>query len=224
MGQERRVRRGDFEKLFALWGAYNRGTVSRSELGKRSQNTTYVLSSLHWREDTQNGARQTTPPPSPSTPTPTPPTQTEPAGEEPTGHDEYGKRVLRTAAPQAVIYGPTVAVDYGAGQHARIDGTVGDIAVEIESRVPKQVRGAVLDLICHPFPKKLLVLLPVHMTNAKITAEQCRNALARFCPAGSFQVVVLKGSGSHPRLAEDTAIIGSVLIELGAAQFAAGSG
>ena len=95
----------------------------------------------------------------------------------------------------------------------------------IESRVPKKVRGAVLDLICHPFPKKLLVLLPVHMTNAKITAEQCRNALARFCPAGgSFQVVVLKGSGSHPRLAEDTAIIGSVLIELGAAQFAAGSG
>jgi hypothetical protein len=46
MGQERRVGRGDFEKLFALWGAYNRGTVSRSELGKRSQNTTYVLSMI----------------------------------------------------------------------------------------------------------------------------------------------------------------------------------
>ena len=52
----------DFEKMFALWGAYNRGTVSRAELGKRSQNTTYVLSILHWREDTQNRARQTTPP------------------------------------------------------------------------------------------------------------------------------------------------------------------
>ena len=69
--------------------------------------------------------------------------------------------------------------------------------------MPKQVRGAVLDLICHPFPKKLLVLLPVHMMNAEVTAEQCRNALARFCPAGSFQVVVLKGSGNHPRLAEE---------------------
>lgn len=122
----------------------------------------------------------------PSAPPPTPPTQAEPAGEEPTRHDEYGKLVLRTAAPQAEIYGPTVAVDYGAGQHSRIDGTVGDIAVKIESRVPNQVRGAVLDLICYPFPKKLLVLLPVHMTNAEITADQCRNALARFCPAGSF--------------------------------------
>jgi len=75
---------GTSRKLLALWGAYNRGTVSRSELGKRSQNTTDVLSILHWREDTQNGARQTTPLPSPSTPTPTPPTQTESAGEEPT--------------------------------------------------------------------------------------------------------------------------------------------
>ena len=75
---------GTSRKLLALWGAYNRGTVSRSELGKRSQNTTDVLSILHWREDTQNGARQTTPWPSPSTPTPTPPTQTESAGEEPT--------------------------------------------------------------------------------------------------------------------------------------------
>jgi hypothetical protein len=136
--------------------------------------------------------------------------------EELTRHDEYGKRALCTAAPQAVIYGPTVAVDYGAGQVARIDGTVGDIAVEIESRVAKQVRGAVLDLICHPLPKKLLVLLPVHMTNAEITAEQCRNALARFCPARSFQVVVLEGTGSHPRLAEDSAMIGSALKRLAA--------
>jgi hypothetical protein len=153
MSKERRVGRGDFEKLFALWHAYNCGTVSRAELGKRSRNTTYVLSILHWREETQNGARQTTPPPSPSTPVPTRPTQAEAASEDPTGHDEYGKRVLCTAAPQALIYGPTVAVDYGAGQGARIDGTVGDIAVGIESRVAKQVRGAVLDLICHPFPK-----------------------------------------------------------------------
>jgi hypothetical protein len=57
MGYERRVGRGDLEKLFSLWGAYNRGTVSRAELGKRSQNTTCELRILHWREDAQYGAR-----------------------------------------------------------------------------------------------------------------------------------------------------------------------
>ena len=41
------------------------------------------------------------------------------------GHDEYGKRVLRAAAGEAVAYyGPSVEIDYGAGQPARIDGTV----------------------------------------------------------------------------------------------------
>jgi hypothetical protein len=78
MGQERRVGRRDFEMLFALWGAYNRGAVSRAELGKRSQNTTYVLSILHWREDTQNAPRQqSTPRPSAISPMPAPPRQAE---------------------------------------------------------------------------------------------------------------------------------------------------
>jgi uncharacterized protein YbaR (Trm112 family) len=38
---------------------------------------------------------------------------------------------------------------------------------------------AVLDLICCPVPKKLLVLLRVHVTNVEITAEHCRNATHR---------------------------------------------
>jgi len=90
-------------------------------------------------------------------------------------HDEYGKRVLRTAAGDAYReFGTSVEINYSAGRPARIDGTVGaDLAVEIESRVAKQVRGAVLDLIFHPYPKKLLVLLPVHMTDAVVAAELC---------------------------------------------------
>src|SRR5205085_6355769 len=123
------------------------------------------------------------------------------------GHDEYGKRVLRAAANRAALYGPTVEINYGAGLPARIDATVGDIAVEIESRVSKQVRGAVLDLICHPYPKKLLMLLPVHMSNPGVTAEQCRNILRRFCPQDSYRVLVLKGSGDRPQFTEDTAIV-----------------
>jgi len=73
--------------------------------------------------------------------------------------------------------------------------------------IGQAVRRAVLDLICCPVPRKLLVLLRCNMTKVEITAEYCRNALARFCPAGSFWAVVLKGSGSHPKLPEDIAII-----------------
>lgn len=133
-------------------------------------------------------------------------------------HDEYGKRVLIEATGGAAkLFGSSVEINYGAGGPARIDGTVGgSIAVEIESRVSKQVRGAVLDLICHPHPKKLLALLPVHMGNPAVTAAQCRTILKRFCPLESFRVVVLSGSGEHPRLDEDVAIVAQALNELGA--------
>jgi hypothetical protein len=133
------------------------------------------------------------------------------------GHDEYGKRVLYEATKgQVALSGASVEIQYGAGLPARIDATVsGEIATEIESRVSKQVRGALLDLICHPYPKKLLALLPVHMNNPQITAEQCRNILSWFCPAGSFQVLVLKGSGSNPQLAEDAAAVAAALADLG---------
>jgi hypothetical protein len=88
------------------------------------------------------------------------------------GHDDYGKRVLHAATKgHAVLCGASVEIHYGTGQPARIDATVGDIAVEVESRVSKQVRGAVLDLICHQYPKKLLLLLPVHMNNSRVTAS-----------------------------------------------------
>lgn len=133
------------------------------------------------------------------------------------GHDEYGKRVLRAAAGSAYeMYGSAVEINYGAGQPARIDGAVaGTIAVEIESRTSKQIRGAVLDLICHRFPKKLLVLLPVHMSNPAIAAEQCRVALGRFLDSASFEVVVLAGRGDEPRIDEDTRTVRNALAKLG---------
>ena len=133
------------------------------------------------------------------------------------GHDEYGKRVLLEATGGAAAqYGPSLEIDYGAGKPARIDGTVGEmVAVEVESRVSKQVRGAVLDLICHSYSKKLLALLPVHMGNPEVTAAQCRNILGRFCPEDCFRVVVLNGSGEDPRLDEDAATVAAALKNLG---------
>ncbi len=133
-------------------------------------------------------------------------------------HDRYGKAVLESAAGNAYVdRSVSVEIDYGEGRPARIDGTVGaEIAVEIESRTGKQVRGAVLDLICHAYPKKLLVLLPVHMSNAEVIAGQCKGILARFLDPASFRVVVLKGSGYDTRWRQsDTDAVRAALKDLG---------
>lgn len=133
-------------------------------------------------------------------------------------HDEYGKRVLLEAAgTSAVMEGKPIEVDYGAGQPARIDGAVaGQVAVEIESRVSKQVRGALMDLIFHPFPKKLVVLVPVHMSNPETTAKQCQFIMRRFSRETDFRVVLLMGSGIAPRLDTDSDTVRTALRELGA--------
>lgn len=132
-------------------------------------------------------------------------------------HEDYGKQVMREVAGSAYSdSGASVDVDYGVGRPARIDGIVGsDVAVEIESRVSKQVRGAVLDLICHRYPKKLLLLLPVHMTSPHTTAKQCRFILAKFLDITDFRVVVLRGTGDAPQLESDAVVVKAALDELG---------
>jgi hypothetical protein len=131
-------------------------------------------------------------------------------------HDVCGKLVMRQAAGSAFQeYGPVVNVLYGARGGATIDGVVGNsVAVEIESRVSKQVRGAVLDLICQPYPKKLLVLLPVHMSNPVLCSAQCESILARFIKPEHFRVVVLSGSGLSDALEGDVTLIQAALSEL----------
>ena len=131
-------------------------------------------------------------------------------------HDQYGKLVLRSAAGAMLKdWGPPVEVDFGTASRGRIDGVVGDIAVEIESRTSKQVRGAVLDLLLHPAQKKLLILLPVHQSNVALCADQCRYALARFIDGDRFRVVVVEGHGYDQRLEVDSALVKAALIELG---------
>ena len=136
-------------------------------------------------------------------------------------HDDYGKRILQESADgEFDRYGTSVEVNYGAGMPARIDGTVaGRVAVEVESRVAKQIRGAVLDLLCHAYPKKLLLILPVHMSNADTTAHQCRSALRRFVAESDFRVVVLRGHGSNPKREEDVNLVRAALRELRALDF-----
>jgi rhamnose utilization protein RhaD (predicted bifunctional aldolase and dehydrogenase) len=72
-------------------------------------------------------------------------------------------------------------------------------------------------LLCHVCRKKLLVLLPVHMSNPEVTAAQCRNIMKRFCRENLFRVIVLKGSGENQKLMEDAAMVAAALAELNAA-------
>ena len=126
-------------------------------------------------------------------------------------HDEYGKEILRRVTQGTVeLRGPSVEIDYGTESPARIDGAYKEcIAIEIEARTGKQVRGAILDLVCHPYPKKLLVCMSRNMTTS--VPEQCRNILARFVAERDFQVITLEGDGEHPRPRKDSKIVADAL-------------
>jgi hypothetical protein len=76
------------------------------------------------------------------------------------------------------------------------------------------VQGAILDLICHPFRKKLLGILPAYMHNPNTTARQCYNILSRFCSHSDFDVVVLRGTGKNPDEESDVAIVAEVIAKL----------
>jgi hypothetical protein len=130
-------------------------------------------------------------------------------------HDAYGRIVLREAAGNSFrSHGPDVEIDYGSRAPARIDGAVGSIAVEVESRTGKQVRGAVLDLLCHRYRKRLLLVLPVHM-KADVVAVQCKNIFRRFIDTADFRVLVLSGSGTRSMISEDALLVRQALQELG---------
>ncbi len=112
-------------------------------------------------------------------------------------------------------FGPECRVELGAGPGGSIDCVIRpNIAVEIEARVAKQVRGAVLDLMCHPYPKKLLVLLPAHAMNPQLTAIQCRHILKRFLAEADFRVVLLSGKGGDEHHDEDVPLVRTALNEL----------
>jgi hypothetical protein len=130
-------------------------------------------------------------------------------------HEAYGKDLLsRTFGTDYVRYGQPVEVDFGVGNPGRIDGVLdGRIAVEIDSRTSKQVRGAVLDLICHTLTRKLLVLVPAHMSDAMVAAAQCRNIMSRFVASADFRVVVLSGTGDSPAWDTDAKILRDVRAE-----------
>ena len=135
-------------------------------------------------------------------------------GHEGQQHDRYGKQVLQAAAGNACqLSGPSTQIDYGTST-AVIDGTVDSlVAVEMESRTGKQVRGAVLDLILHRYPKKLLILIPMYIQRQ--TPDESRYILGRFISPENFRVVLLAGTGNDLRLEQDAGAVRNALVELG---------
>ena len=106
----------------------------------------------------------------------------------------------------------TIRYDLGAAS-SLIDCVVGDrIAVEIESGNPKRIRGAVLDLLWHPYPAKLLIIVDGQQNNAQETAQQCRAILGRELPSDLFRVIVINGVMS---LEADALIVRQSLTDLG---------
>ncbi len=132
-------------------------------------------------------------------------------------HDAYVKDLFRGILGKRFISeGPEIQVPY-QGITARIDGVVqGCCAVEIESRVDKQIRGALMDLVFHPYAKKLLVLVYGSMNNPERTIRHCEGILETLGKAHTqHKVVLLTGDGDFPREIEDTRLLKSALEALG---------
>lgn len=132
-------------------------------------------------------------------------------------HDKYVKSLLEEVAPDVFVRrGSEVKVSYRGGISASIDGVIKDCcAIEVESRVPKQVRGALLDLLEHRLPKKLLILVPAHMNNPEATAQHCKHILEKYKRQGTTtKVILLKGTGNNPE-ESDKSLIENALKEMG---------
>src|SRR6266550_3605771 len=124
-------------------------------------------------------------------------------------HDDYGKLILGLATR---CRNDTACITTYGDSCAHIDGTVGSsIAVEIESRTGKQVRGAVLDLILHAYPKKLLILIPKYI--GKHQVQECEFILKRFVDPQNFRVVLLNGTGHDHHLESDVLKVQTALLE-----------
>jgi len=139
-------------------------------------------------------------------------------------HDNYGKELLKKVAGcQFKSKGKSVKVCYSGYVSASIDGVINNCcAIEIESRVDKQVRGALLDLLEHPLSKKLLILIPAHMRDPQATAKHCEYILGKYTKnlekkgqKITTKVILLDGTGKNRKESTDKEKIKKALMELG---------
>ena len=137
-------------------------------------------------------------------------------------HDDYGKRLLRELFSERWDpYAAQRSLDEG-GVRADLDGVIYskdgtrvECIVEIEARVYKQIRGAIVDLALHGAPKKLLIIIraqPQLGTEEQII-EHCTYVWRELAGQrrGEFQVVCLDGTGDEPAFEEDKKLLAEKL-------------
>jgi len=121
-------------------------------------------------------------------------------------HDEYGKKILTRVTGQHPSWFKKCERSFKYppdGMTAELDGVIGeDCVVEIEGLNEKQIRVGILDLVFHPYPKKLLVLIPANLSKNKRQEDiqlACQhlldNLIRAHCPDASGRVVMLRGTG-----------------------------
>lgn len=140
-------------------------------------------------------------------------------------HDDYGKELLRESlgtrwdahSSQRSIELAGVRADLD-GVIISKDGTHVECAVEIEARVYKQIRGAIVDLALHPAPSKLLIVMlaqPQVGKDEDKMISHIKHVWTRIHGMGEFSVVCLKGTGTSSRKQEDRKLIVDAIRTLG---------
>ncbi len=138
-------------------------------------------------------------------------------------HDNYGKRLFRNLLGERWDdSSPERSVDE-AGVRADLDGVIRSettkaiqCAVEIEAKIYKQIRGAILDLALHFAPKKLLVIILAQSqlgTNRERIQKHFQYVWEQGvgCGHGQFELVCFEGNGDNPMDDKDMEIIALTL-------------
>jgi hypothetical protein len=139
--------------------------------------------------------------------------------------DDYGKRLLASILGKRwVTRGNGRSVEM-AGVRAALDGIIlsedsarVECAVEIEAKIYKQIRGAILDLAWHSAPRKMLVMIPAQPQLG--TEEKARAHLMYVWQKLTtranvpFELVVLSGTGTTPMDDDDRLLLTDALKKL----------
>lgn len=141
-------------------------------------------------------------------------------------HDDYGKELLThllgarwdSYTPKRSLFEGGVRADLDGVIWSR-DGAEVECAVEIEARVYKQIRGAIVDLALHNAPKKLLVVLPAQpqLGTREQIERHCQYIWEEIADArrGRFLVICLKGTGDNPAYQRDRETLADALGAMG---------
>ena len=137
-------------------------------------------------------------------------------------HDDYGKELLgRLLGERWDPHTQLRSIDEG-GVRADLDGVIWsktrgkiECAVEIEAKVYKQIRGAIVDLALHGAPKKLLIVIRAQpqLGSDEQIKRHCQHIWEEIaCERhGEFLVLCLTGTGAFPMYEEDMNLIASSL-------------